>query len=177
MNQESTFNSSIIQRTYTPNQWRQKENWYTDRVNNIHITESPSPQNIQSTAFQIDALLSMARIEYAYITQALDRFSTQLKIEEKRLFVDLKLSPPAQYAGLKLTVDEMKGVVASVLNNQVWENTGLSLYSLVQEASSRSIFMEAIIKTLQDKKELLIIHSSMLKIENSLDKMTSSVPN
>ena len=44
-------------------------------------------------------------------------------------------------------------------------------------SSSRNIFMEAIIKILQDKKDLLITHSGMLKIENSLNGMQSNVPN
>lgn len=177
LSQQPPFNPSIIKRTYSPSQWKAKEDWYTTQVNNIRIGECPNPQDIQLIASQIDTLLSMARIDYAYISQNFDRYSMQLKIEERRLFVDLKLSPPTQYAGLKLTVDDMKGVVASVIMNNKWDGTKLSLYSLVQEASSRHIFMEAVIKVLQDKKDLLITHSGMLKIENSLNSMTPSVPN
>ena len=103
-----------------------------------------------------------------------DKYSMQLKTEERRLFVDLKLTPPAQYNSLKLTVDEMKGVVASVLNTNHWNNTTLSLYDLVTLSSARHIFMEGIIKILQDKKDLLITHSGILKIENSLSGMQSN---
>lgn len=170
------FDPSKISRTYTKKQWEAKEDWYTEQVNNIRIGDMPSPSEIQAIAAQIDALLSMARIDYAYIAQNYDRYSMQLKIEERRLFVDLKLTPPSQYAGLKLTVDEMKGVVASTILNNNWPGSKYSLYKLVEEASGRNIFMEAVIKSLQDKKDLLITHSGMLKIENSLNSLTPSVP-
>lgn len=170
------FEPSQISRAYSAKQWQAKEDWYTDQVNRIRIGDMPTPAEIQQIAAQIDALLSMARIDYAYISQNYDRYSMQLKIEERRLFVDLKLQPPTQYAGLKLTVDEMKGVVASTILNNNWPNHKRSLYKLVEEASSRNIFMEAVIKVLQDKKDLLITHSGMLKIENSLNSLTPSVP-
>jgi hypothetical protein len=98
-----------------------------------------------------------------------DKYSMQLKIEEKESFVKLKLAPPAAYANMKLTVDEMKGVVASVIKSNPWNNTSYSLYQLVEMSSNRNIFMEGIIKLLQDKKDLLITHSGMLKIESSLN--------
>ena len=174
---QKSFDPSTIQRTYSKNQWLMKEDYYTKQCNDILISDSPTPAEVQQCAARIDALLSMARIDYAYTTQQYDRYSMQLKIEEKRLFVDLKLNPPTQYNTLKLTVDEMKGVVASVILNNKWANTNFNLYELVEMSSSRNIFMEAIIKVLQDKKDLLITHSGMLKIENSLSGMQPNVPN
>ena len=174
---QKPFDPSTIQRTYSKNQWIMKEDYYTKQCNDILISDSPTPAEVQQCAARIDALLSMARIDYAYTTQQYDRYSMQLKIEEKRLFVDLKLNPPTQYNTLKLTVDEMKGVVASVVLNNKWANTNFNLYELVEMSSSRNIFMEAIIKILQDKKDLLITHSGMLKIENSLSGMQPNVPN
>ena len=154
-----------------------KEDYYTQQCNSIIISDSPTPAEIQQCAVRIDALLSMARIDYAYVSQQFDRYNMQLKLEEKRLFVDLKLSPPTQYSSLKLTVDEMKGVVASVILNNKWNNGNYNLYELVEMSSSRNIFMEAVIKILQDKKDLLITHSGMLKIENSLNVMSPNAPN
>ena len=175
--QKKPFDPTTIQRTYSKSQWTMKEDYYTKQCNSIIISDSPSPAEIQQCAVRIDALLSMARIDYAYTNQQYDRYSTQLKIEEKRLFVDLKLNPPTQYSTLKLTVDEMKGVVASVILNNKWSGTSFNLYELVEMSSSRNIFMEAIIKILQDKKDLLITHSGMLKIENSLNGIQPNVPN
>ena len=174
---QNTFDPTTIQRTYSKNQWLMKEDYYTQQCNSIIISDSPTPAEIQQCAVRIDALLSMARIDYAYVSQQFDRYNMQLKLEEKRLFVDLKLSPPTQYSSLKLTVDEMKGVVASVILNNKWNNGNYNLYELVEMSSSRNIFMEAVIKILQDKKDLLITHSGMLKIENSLNVMSPNAPN
>lgn len=174
--QQVVFDPSKINRAYTDSQWAAKEDWYTQQCNAIHLSDCPTPSEVQSAAIQIDALLSVARIDYAYVAQMFDRYSMQLKIEEKRLFVDLKIQPPSQYNTLKLTVDEMKGVVASVIQKQPWANTKYSLYELVEKSSSRNIFMEAVIKVLQDKKDLLITHSGMLKIESSLNGMQPNVP-
>lgn len=170
------FDPGKISRTYTDTQWTMKEDWYTQQCNSIVIGDSPSTMEIQKAAILIDSLLSVARIDYAYVSQMYDRYSMQLKIEEKRLFVDLKIQPPTQYNTLKLTVDEMKGVVASVIQKQPWAGTRYSLYELVEKSSMRNIFMEAVIKILQDKKDLLITHSGMLKIENSLNNMQPNVP-
>lgn len=170
------FDPSEIRRAYTSTQWQMKEDWYTKSVNAIQIPPDPSIMDIQDIASRIDNLLTIARLDYAYISQAFDRYSMQLKIEEKRMFVDLKLNPPQGYQNLKLTVDDMKGVVAAVLKKDKWNNTNYTLYQLVEESSQRNIFMDAVIRSLQDKKDLLITHSSMLKIENSLSGMSSSVP-
>ena len=177
MTQQQLFDPSQLRRTYTTSQWLAKEDWYAKECNAISLNESPTPAEIQHAAVRIDALLSMARIDYAYVNQMYDRYSMQLKIEEKRLFVDLKITPPSQYNTLKLTVDEMKGVVAAIIQKTPWANTKYSLYELVEMSSNRNIFMEGVIKILQDKKDLLITHSGMLKIESSLNGMQPNVPN
>ena len=175
MVQQQLFDPSQLQRTYTNSQWTMKEDWYARECNSIQLNESPSPADIQYAAVKIDTLLSMARIDYAYVSQMYDRYSMQLKVEEKRLFVDLKITPPTQYNTLKLTVDEMKGVVASIIQKTPWAGTKYSLYELVEMSSGRNIFMEGVIKILQDKKDLLITHSGMLKIESSLNSIQPNV--
>lgn len=172
----AVFDVSRPNKAYTSSQWSMKEDWYTDKCNLIQLNASPSPAEVQAIAIEIDALLSVARIDYAFASQAYDKYSMFLKIEEKRLFVSLKQNVPAQFAGMKLTVDEMKGVVASVLNTDKWDNTSYTLYQLVQMSSNRYIFMSAIIKLLEDKKDLLITHNGILKIESSLSGMQPNVP-
>lgn len=170
------FDVTKPSRLYTASQWTAKEDWYADQINNLQFSVSPSPAEIQDIAIRIDALLSVARIDYAFANQTCDKYNLLLKIEEKRLFVELKMNPPQQFTGLKLTVDEMKGVVASVLNNQKWDGGTRTLYELVRVSTERYIYMEAIIKALQDKKDLLITHNGILKIENSLSGMSSNAP-
>ena len=178
INNIQVFNPAIPNRTYSANQWITKEDWYASECASIVISDTPSPAEIQQIASKIDALLTLARIDYAYVNQTYDKYNMQLKIEEKRLFVELKINPPTKFNGLKLTVEEMKGVVTNVIQTQHWETTQYSLYQLVEMASKRNIFMEGIIKILQDKKDLLITHSGMLKIENSLNSLQhNTTPN
>ena len=171
INNVQVFNPAIPNRIYSANQWITKEDWYASECASIVISDTPSPAEIQQIASKIDALLTLARIDYAYVNQTYDKYNMQLKIEEKRLFVELKINPPTKFNGLKLTVEEMKGIVTNVIQTQHWETTQYSLYQLVEMASKRNIFMEGIIKILQDKKDLLITHSGMLKIENSLNSL------
>lgn len=171
-----TFDPSQVCRGYNNSQWTAKEDWYVKECDKIQISSSPTTADIQRIAMEIDRLLTIARLDYAFIAQAYDKYNTQLKIEKERLFVDLKLQPPSQYNTLKLTVDEMKGVVASVIQNRKWNNTSYSLFELVEMTSGRNIFMEGVIKILQDKKDLLITHSGMLKIESSVGSMQPNVP-
>lgn len=177
MQQGMPFDPTIPRRNYTTSEWIAKEDFYVQQIGKIQMITSPGPAEVQQAALDIDSLLSIARIDYAFVEQAYDKYSMQLKIEEKRLFVDLKMQPPSQYNTLKLTVDEMKGVVASVIKAQPWAGTKYSLYELVEMSSARNIFMEGVIKILQDKKDLLITHSGILKIENSLSGMQSNAPN
>lgn len=178
LNNTQPFNPAVPSRVYSANQWITKEDWYAYECASIVISDTPSPAEIQQIAAKIDALLTLARIDYAYVNQTYDKYNMQLKIEEKRLFVELKINPPAKFNTLKLTVEEMKGIVTNVIQNQPWENTQYSLYQLVEMASKRNIFMEGVIKILQDKKDLLITHSGMLKIENSLNSLQhNTAPN
>lgn len=173
---KAPFNPEEIKRAYTTSQWQQKEDWYVKEVNSINITPAPSTADIQRFASEIDRILTIARLDYAFINQAYDRYSMQLKIEERRDFVTLKQQPPAQFAGMKLTVDDMKGVVAVVIKQNGWNGGKLSLYDLVEMSSQRNIFMEGVIKTLQDKKDLLITHSGMMKIDHTVTNFQGSVP-
>ena len=170
-NTQAKFNPAVPQRHYTIAEWQEKEDWYIQQTSNLQFSVSPTPAEVQQFAMSIDGLLSVARIDYAFITQMNDKYEMQRKIEEQRQFVLLKQNTPAQFANLKLTVDEMKGVVAQVISQTKWENGPLSLYDLIHIFNSRYVFMDGVIKLLQDKKDLLITHNGILKIENSLSNM------
>lgn len=171
-----SFDPSIPKNSYTDKEWAMKEQWYVDETNKLQFSSSPTPGEVQNFAIEVDKLLSVARIDYAFINQKYDRLSMQRKIEETRQFVLLKQQPPTRFVNMKLTVDEMKGVVAEVIQTTPWAGSSVSLYDLVQIYSSRYIFMESVIRLLQDKKDLLITHNGILKIENSLSSMQPSVP-
>lgn len=171
-----SFNPAIPRSSYTEKEWAEKEQWYVEETNKLQFSASPTPGEVQNFAIEVDKLLSVARIDYAFVNQKYDRLSMQRKIEETRQFVLLKQQPPTRFANMKLTVDEMKGVVAEIIQTTPWGGSSVSLYDLVQIYSARYIFMESVIKLLQDKKDLLITHNGILKIENSLSSMQPSVP-
>lgn len=170
------FNPEVPQRSYSVQEWKLKEDWYVAQTGKLQFTSCPTTAEVQQFAISIDNLLSVARIDYAYVNQMYDKYNMQRKIEETRQFVALKQQPPQQFANMKLTIDEMKGVVATVIKQTPWDGTSLSLYDLVQLFSARYVFMEGVIKLLEDKKDLLITHNGILKIESSLNSMQSTVP-
>lgn len=170
------FDPSVPKRSYSVQEWKAKEDWYVQQTGKLQFSVSPTPAEVQQFAIAIDSLLSVARIDYAYVNQMYDKYNMQRKIEETRQFVTLKQQPPQQFANMKLTVDEMKGVVATVIKQLPWDGTSASLYDLVQLFSARYIFMEGVIKLLQDKKDLLITHNGILKIESSLGSIQPTVP-
>lgn len=171
-----SFNPAIPRNSYTEKEWALKEQWYVDETNKLQFSSSPTPGEVQNFAIEIDKLLTIARIDFAFVNQKYDRLSMQKKIEETRQFVLLKQQPPSNFANMKLTVDDIKGVVANVIQTTPWGGSSVSLYDLVQIYSARYIFMESVIKLLQDKKDLLITHNGILKIESSLSNMQPSVP-
>ena len=165
----------VAKKTYTVQEWDEKENFYQTQINAISIPIAPTTGDIQQAAIAIDKLLGVARIDLAYINQKYTEYDTRLKIDEKRLFVDLKLNPPKDYSSLKLTVDEMKGVVSSFIANNPYAGSTRTLYDLTIETSKRYIFMQNVVKILEDKKDLLITHSGILKIESSVSNMSPNV--
>jgi hypothetical protein len=169
-----TFDPSIPKRAYTASEWKQKEDWYVSQCTSIPIPDAPNPADVQYIISRIDSVLTVARLDYAFVEQALETYSQSLKIEEKRLFVDVKVNIPTPYNALKLTESETKGIVTSTILKNPWGKTGCDLYTLVKNSTLRNVFMENIINILEDKKNSLVTHSGMLKIENSLNSLQNS---
>lgn len=172
--QQQQFDPTQVNRDYTPAQWKAKEDYYIRMQREIVIPETPSPQDVTCAAIKIDALLSIARMDYAYAKRNYDEYDLKLKTQEKVLFVDLKLNPPIEYNTLKLTVDEMKGVVAKYVRDTAWNNSSYTLHDYYIQYNNRYQFMDQLIKVLADKKDLLITHSGILKIENSLSSISNN---
>lgn len=172
-----TFDPSIAQHSYKESEWQIKEDWYVDQCNKLQFSSTLTPADLQNLAIRVDALLTTARFDYAFVNQTYEAYNTQYKNEKDASFVTLKLNLPAQYSSLKLTVDEMKGVVANELKTRKWNGTSYTLLKLLEIYSKRTIFMQNVIDLLKDKKDLLITHSGILKMENSLSSMSANVPN
>jgi hypothetical protein len=170
------FYPDKVYRSYTSSQWQLKEDWYVNKVQSINIPLSPSPADLANTANDIETALSTARLDMAFIKQGYDKFSMLYKIQEKIVYTDLQnyniVNP-----GAKLTVPEKESYVAKIMKNTPWNNGKLTLFDLLQESTNRYTFMDGVIKTLCDKKDLLITHSSVIKAEASLNGFSNNAPN
>jgi len=171
------FDPSRVSRTYTSSQWTMKEDWYVNKVANLTIPLSPTPADIGNVANNLESLLSLARLDMSFIEQSYDKFELLYKLQEKIIYNELDKYNIGVAQGQKLTVAEREGYAASILKNTPWDGGQLSLFDLRMLSRSRYTFMEGVIKTLTDKKDLLITHSSVIKTEASLNGMGNSVPN
>ncbi len=171
---EQTFNPQQIKKAYTQQEWASKEAWYINTLNKMVFNTAPNTADIKNMALQIDGLLSIARIDASYAKQSSERYSNILKVEEKKAYNTVKTS--LQQQGSKATVGEIESAIANMIDSNQWANTGKSLYNIVRETNDRDIFMTAIVKDLEDKKDLLITHSGIVKIEYSLSNMQDNAP-
>lgn len=172
-----SFDPAKISRTYTSSQWNAKEDWYVNKVANLSIPLSPTPADIGNVANDLERLLSLARLDMSFIEQSYDKYELLYKLQEKIIYNELDKYNIGIAQGQKLTVAEREGYAASILKNTPWDGGQLSLFDLRMLSRSRYTFMEGVIKTLTDKKDLLITHSSVIKTEASLNGMGNNVPN
>lgn len=175
--QKIVFDPSKISRSYTDSQWASKEDWYVDRINNLTIPLSPSPADIGNVANDLERLLTLARLDMSFVEQAYDKYELLYKLQEKIIYNELANYNVGVAQGQKLTVAEREGYVASIIKNTPWDGGQLTLFDLRTKTRSRYTFMEGVIKSLTDKKDLLITHSSVIKTEASLNGMGNNVPN
>lgn len=172
-----TFDPSRVCRSYTNTQWTMKEDWYVTRVTNLVIPLSPSPADIANMANDLERLLAIARLDMSFVEQAYDKYELLYKLQEKIIYNELYNYNIGVTQGQKLTVAEREGYAASIIKNTPWDGGQLSLFDLRTLCRSRYTFMEGVIKSLTDKKDLLITHTSVVKTEASLNGMSNNVPN
>lgn len=171
------FNPAQVYRSYTNSQWTSKEDWYVNKITNLTIPLSPTPADIANVANDLEKLLVTARLDMSFIEQAYDKYELLYKLQEKVIYNSLDKYNVGVTQGMKLTVAEREGYVASIIQNNPWDGGKLSLFDLRTLSRSRYTFMQGVIKSLTDKKDLLITHSSVIKTEASINGMSSSVPN
>lgn len=170
------FDPSVASRSYNNTQWLAKEDWYSRMLKSITLPSSPTTADVQRAALMIDGLISTARIDQAFCTQNANHYEFLMKVQEQECYINVQNGQIAMPPNTKLTVDTIKSLVKQYMNSTVWQNTGLTLYELYMSTNARKVFMDSVIRAIEDKKDLLITHSGVLKIENSLSAMQSSAP-
>ena len=171
-----TVNLYDTKSDYTDQEWELRQDTYVIESKKILTGNEMyqlTPSDISIAASKLEALLAPLRIDNIYCSQEVYHWEAIQKEQKEELFNDVKQS--AQANGQKLTVDETKSAIAKVMNSKPLKD-GLNIFQLVIKYNKRKIFTDGMIKVLQDKKDLLITHSGILKIENSINAFTQSVP-
>ena len=172
---EKDVQDQIMAFGYSRNQWTQKENDFLAQLAAMTLPPDVKPSDVQDMALKIDSLLTQVRIDDIRVQQKLQVYELQLKVLEKTLYRSIKND--LTKSGQKATVGEIEGMVAQKIDTTPWDGTAFSLYTLRNEYHKRSIFTTTVIKSLNEKKDLLITHSGILKIENSVGSLEGNVPN
>lgn len=169
------FDPSRHYSAYNVTEWKIKEDWYYKTIDALRFPTIPTPIQVQEMALGIDVVLTVAEFDRASIRQSADKYNTILKYEQKRAYNTMKTSLMTG-GGKGPTVSEIEGAVANMLQTTPYMNTGLSLIDLVIEANSRATYMDGVVDTIIKKKDDLITHTGILKLENSLSAMQSNAP-
>ena len=165
-----------IKEYYTDQEWKQKYTLYGMECSKISSNVSSlTSSDITVNAGRIDTLLTPVRLDYANIQAKLAVTELQLKYAEQKAFKDIyddinskKLNMPS--------IDDRKAMATAEIAKLKMKEDNLNLYELKQRYTARAIEIESIVKILQDKKDLLITYSAALKIENTANNFTASVP-
>lgn len=173
---QNTFTGSLdklMNKTdYSEQEWDEREAIYVAACNKIKIDAANlNTSTISVAASQIEALLTPLRIDNIYAQRKATRYDTQIKLQKELLYNAVKNN-----SGQKLTIDEVKSIIANKINSTKWDNTQYNLNELFSIYNGRYIFTSGLIEALKDKKDLLITYSGMLKIENNVGNFQQSVP-
>lgn len=161
---------------YTDTEWMQKFTLYGDECAKIGVDAANlTSSDITVNAGRIDALLTPVRLDYANIQGRLAVLELQCKVIEQDAFKQVYDGFVAKNAKMP-AIDDRKAMATFNVENYKMQEDGLNVYELRQRYSARAIQIESIVKILQDKKDLLITYSAALKLENTTNNFTASVP-
>lgn len=155
---------------YTQDEWSQREQEYIDSVGSIVIPDEPNPRDILSINAMIDSINTIARIEHATYKRLFEKFSRRRKNSETEVYVIVKNNLPVDVNGNveKKTESEMKSLGTRYLTTTPDKDFGsgvYTIYQLVDMAEERYIFMDAVIRLLDDKAGIMITDSGAMKLE------------
>ena len=162
------FKVDFANESYTDAEWKLKSQWYIDKLNEVENML----QNVHNTGDLVvackamEALLNVVRLDKIYVTQSKERYEQIRKEEEKKCYNIVQQQ--YEQAGKKATVDTIKGEVMTYLATKPYANTGIPLVNIVMTTNARSIFVDGILDSLEDKRNLVISFQSIFKTENTM---------
>lgn len=161
-----------VREAYSQNEWSDREDYYVQETSKITIPVEPTTTDIMRITSEIDALLSEAMLDNAYIKRNFENLNTKMKLAEREAFAILRATPPSG-ATSKPTENEIKGLVVQYLKSHPLDGHKYDIFTLVSSVQYRMVFIEAVVRMLSEKKGALISDNGMLKIESS---MVNTVP-
>ena len=155
-----------VKSAYSSTDWNIREDYYKNACGGITIPPQPTTKDIMRLTAEIDAILSEALLELAYIKRNYSNYKTKMTLAEKEAFLLCKQTGLA--TNQKITEKEVTGMVVKYLKDHPLDGAKHSIYTLVHNVEYRLTFMESVVKILTEKKAGLISDNTMLKIEASL---------
>ena len=137
----------------TRQEWVELEQKYEEQVKSIVISATVTETNIKTLIAEIDVVLSMASFDFARAKTAWENQERREKTFTKDYFVRYKDE------GCSDKMADARAVKKA-------EEEGI--YNLLNETRRRFNFMQAVLSTLNAKREMLITDSGILKLEASL---------
>lgn len=168
---EENLTLLYFKQSYTEQEWQIRREIYAVETSKIHVDGSNvTSSDISVAAGRIDALLTPLRIDHMNAQVDLSRYENLLKLKKELKFNTIKQQNP------KLTIDDIKSLIAKEIESEKNYEEGIDLYEANNRFLARTITTKGSIDSLQDKKDLLITYSAMLKVENSASNFSASVP-
>ena len=170
------FNPAIAEKQYSPSQWEEKEKWYQQMLSRIMLPDGFGLEHFKQALIRYDVVATTARLDYARIEANYNTYKETLDIEERDCYIAVQnqqMGLPNKAAG-KLNIDDIKGLVTTIIKNKKWNNSNYTLYELVKNSRERLSFMKGVKENLQDKNSMLIWAAASLKIDNSISSLQNN---
>lgn len=160
---------------YKDAEWTQKYAVYMQECSKIEVDPmNLTASDISVAAGRIDALLTPARFDYALMNKVHGHYEMLLKLQQQIEYGNQKRDD--ENAKVKHSIDDTKALAMMRVKNNTSYEDGLDLFDLEDKYAGRMIQAKTILDILSDKKDILITYSAALKIENTANNFTASVP-
>lgn len=155
----------MLKKDYTNQEWLAKEDYYINELQKLVLPLQPNTKEVMEFTSKLDQLYTEASFDYSNFSRRLEIISIDLKNAEAELFSTIKQQQLS--AGVKITENDIKGLVKTYIANNKLKGYNADLYSLSKYYIMKTTFMQQVVKTISEKKNSLITDTAMLKIENS----------
>lgn len=158
-----------IKKNYSQQEWDKKSDSYTQAIQMLKLPEVPGTKEVMLLESRIDQVLSEAMIDRAYVKSHFDRVDNELKLREKELSFQIRMTPEivTNEPLTKPTEKMIDGLVVRYLTNNEYESSQMNIYQVKRLYAERFNFIEEVVRVLHDKKTAIEIMARMLKIESN----------